>query len=431
MSSEIIVHGIPDTNNSASFKHERPVTYTEVQAKRGLDTVSNDGFISTANSSETVISGTESFTGTAEDVSRYSTISVFVDSDQNGTLKMQLSSDGTNWDRSKNVPVDQAISTGSVHTLEVVSQYFRIVYVNGGTDQTHFRLQTIFHAHRSGFLTSSSDEIISKINDAQVVRVANDPYLDISRGLYADKFAFHRFGYNPTVPNGSFADIWTYGPSDATYNWPTTDEKFRVKAGGNAADDAAGAGARTIQIQYLDANGDEQQDQLTLDGSSVSTSTSVAGRRVIRAWVDTVGAIKSNNTGQIIIENETSGQVVAAIAAGVGQTELSMYTVPLGYTAYLTRVQVNVSVGTNKDADVKMWQRQDAYTTSAPFGSKRLVRQWVAVQGADNIIKYESHPTFPALTDLWFEAQGNGAATSVDIDYDLILVKDEAPVSPQ
>jgi hypothetical protein len=392
------------------------------------------GKVSTANSSTATLSGTAVFTGTSEDVSEYATITCMVDSDVDGTLSMQLSTDGTNWDRAKVVPLDITLGGGSVHTLEMVSQYFRVVYTNGSAAQSHFRLQTIYHTYRSGFLTSSPDQIISKVNDAQIVRVSNDPYLDISRSLYADKKSFHRFGYNEAVPNGSERDIWAYGSTgigNINYNWCTTDEKFRVKAGGNVADTSAGLGARTVQVVYLDANGDEQQDQLTLAGASASDSTSVTGRRFLRAWVDTCGTINSNNTGGITFENESTGLVVAYIGAGVGQTELSQYTVPLGYTAYLTRIQVSVSVGTNKDATVKMYQRQNAYTTAAPFGSKRLVRQWNAIQGADNLIEYQSLPSFPALTDLWLTGEGNGAETEVDIDYCLILVKDEAPTTPQ
>lgn len=418
------------STTTTTFQPMRPATYTEVGSRRAQDVVNHNGSISTLNSTNTPVSASISYTGTGEDVSQYSTITVFIDTDQDGTLSMQFSSDNTNWDRSKNVVVDQTIGSGHVHTLEVVSQYFRVVYTNGSVDQTHLRLQTIFHATRSGFLTSSPDEKISKVNDAQIMRNANDPIFDISRQLYSDKFSFHRFGYNGTVPNGSYADIWSYGPTDPTYNWPTTDETFRVRGGGDANDDSAGTGARTIQIQYLDANGNEQQDQLTLDGTAVSDATSVTGRRVLRAWVDTVGAYGGNNTGQILIENTTSGEIVAAISAGIGQTQLSMYTIPLGYTGYLRRIHVDVAVGTNKDADVRMWQRQNAYDTTAPYGSKRLVRQWTAVQN-DNGLIYDHSPVFPALTDIWFEAKGNGATTAVDVDYDLILVKDEAPTNPQ
>jgi hypothetical protein len=413
------------------------ITGTTVGTKRGLDispidtiTVAeeNKSVISTLNSSTTPLVDAGIFTGTAEDVSSFATMTVYVDTDLDGTLSMEFSSDGTNWDRQRNVAIDQNIESGTVQTLEMVSQYFRVVYTNstGNGTQGHFRLQSIYHTFRSGFLTSSPDQVISASNNAQIVRVANDPALDISRGLYADKFSIHRFGFNSAVPNGTFADVWAYGPTDPTYNWPTTDETFRVAAGGDVNDTAGGTGARTIQIQYLDSTGVLQQDQLTLAGASASTATSVTGRRIFRAWVDTTGTINGSNTGAIIIENSTSNQIVGVITAATGQTQLTQYTVPLNYTAYLSRIEVSVATGANKDADVRMWQRQNAYTVAAPFGAKRLIRQWVAIQGSLNGIKYDSLPVFPALTDLWLDARGNGAVTGIDADYDLILVKNES-----
>jgi hypothetical protein len=383
--------------------------------------ISADGI----NSTSTVLANGATFTGQSEDVSEYASISIFLYTDQDSSadgFRMELSTDGTNWDRAKTATVVGGVS--HAHNLAMVSRYFRVVYTNGSVTQTEMRLQVIYHRHRTRDITSGTKQVLSDSDDVTLVRGVNDPYLDISRGLSSDKFSVHIFGEHATVPNGSFEDIWNYGGTDGTYNWPATDETLRVAAGGNINDTSAGTGARTIQIQYLDANGDEQQDQLTLDGVNASTATSSTARRFLKAWVDTAGAIKSNNTGEIVIENSSTGQVVGSISAGVGESELSMYTVPLGYTAYLTRIEVSVSVGTNKDADVRMWQRTNAYTTSAPFGVKRLVRQWVAVQGADNIIEYKSLPQFPEKTDLWFEAQGNGAETAVDIDYDLILIKE-------
>lgn len=388
--------------------------------------------IDSGNSSVTPLADAAVFTGQSRDVSGYATTTVFVDTDIDGTLSMQFSADNVNWDRAKVVPVDQEIGSGSVHTLEVVAQFFRVVFTNGtgGGAQAHFRLQTIHSEARSGFLTSSLDEQISKINDTQIVRVANDSLLDISRGLYADRHSIHKFGFNETVPSGSFADIWAYGPVDVSYNWPVATEGFRVRSGGNVADTSAGAGARTIQLMFLDGTGVQVQEQITLAGASASSSTSTEGRRIIRAWVDTVGTINSNNTGRIIIENDTTNEVVATIEAGIGQTEQTMYTVPLDHTAYLLHVEIDVSIGANKDADVRFWQRRDAYTTSAPFGAKRLVNQWNDVQG-EEILELKAMPSFPALTDLWVEAQGNGAATAVDVSYDLILVHSEAAMVPQ
>jgi hypothetical protein len=114
----------------------------------------------------------------------------------------------------------------------------------------------------------------------------------------------------------------------------------------------------------------------------------------------------------------------------MGQTQMSQYTIPKDFTGYLRRIRTDISVGTNKDADIRMWQRQNALDWTAPYGAPRVVRNWTAVQGEDNI-ELVSSIRFPELTDLWFEAKGNGAETACDVDYDLVLVRDEAPTTPQ
>lgn len=273
-------------------------------------------------------------------------------------------------------------------------------------------------------LQSGPDNTAVDVSIDSPLPVSANSRLDIARGVYPDQFSIHNFGHNDVVPNGTFADIWAYGPTDATYNWPTTDEKFRVKAGGNVNDTALGTGARTMQILYLDASGNRVQDTLTLAGASVSDLTSVTGRRVLSAWVDTSGTLKGSNIGVVTIENETAGNVVAHLPIGKGETQLSMYTIPLGYTGYLTEANVSVAIGTNKDADVKMWQRPNAYVVAAPFGAPRIVHVWDKVQGSHNRVKFDAHVGYPALTDLWMEAKGNGAATEVDVSFDLICVKD-------
>ena len=91
------------------------------------------GFVSTDNSTSAILSAGEVFTGPAEDVKDYSSISVSWDSDvassDNGCL-MQFSTDGTNWDRS--IPVDANANSlqtnfGGAHRLTVITNYYRIV----------------------------------------------------------------------------------------------------------------------------------------------------------------------------------------------------------------------------------------------------------------------------------------------------------------
>jgi hypothetical protein len=243
-------------------------------------------------------------------------------------------------------------------------------------------------------------------DDCTIVRVVNDPLFDMGRGIYDDRLTQHVAGFNPTVPNGSWADIWAYGPTDPTYNWPTTDETFRVAAGGDVNDTSTGTGARTLEIIYLDNTGARQVETLTLNGAAVSSVTSLTGRRVVRCRVLTSGTYGGSNIGAITVENSVSGQIVAHMPAGVGQTQLSQFTIEAGIIGYVDKLDISVAAGTNKDADIRLWARPNAYTTVAPFGAPLLVR-----------------PVVPAFTDLWFEARGNGSTTSVSIDYDLICIQ--------
>ncbi len=396
-----------------------------------------NGQVSSNNSSTTPLGGAAAFTGTGDDVSRYSTITVFMDSDVDGTLSMQFSTDNSNWDRTKVVPLDVSIASGSVHTLEVVAQYFRVVFTNGAGAQSHFRLQTIYHNARSGFLTSSPDQVISKINDAQIVRVSNDPFIDLSRSLYADKKVIHKFGANIDLSTTE-RDVWAYGGTNAPYGnidypWPTTTETLDLVSS-SANDDATpttSTGAQTVVVEGLDGSWNEISETVSLNGTSAVT-TSASFRRVFRAYVSDVGTYTGTNEGHITITNTSSAQVLAFITAGVGQTQMSHYTVPAGYTAYLRHLHAQVTVAANKEADVKLWRRPNADDITQPYtaAGKRLVHQWRGLATGVELDFY-AMPSFAEKTDIWASAVASGSGSEVDVVYDLLLVEGDNPTSPQ
>lgn len=102
--------------------------------------------VSSFNSSTTPLGISGVFTGTAEDVSEFATVSIAIFSDVasvvNG-LSIQFSVDGTNWDHTDGYTIMAA--TGKTFTIGRVARYFRIVYTNGTTAQNTFRLQTILN----------------------------------------------------------------------------------------------------------------------------------------------------------------------------------------------------------------------------------------------------------------------------------------------
>jgi hypothetical protein len=95
----------------------------------------------------------ETFTGKAVEMVRWASVSVFVFSDAGSVvngLSLQQSSDAVNWD----VKTEFTISAQGSGTfgVDLESQYFRVVYANGGVAQSEFRLQSVFHETRQASL---------------------------------------------------------------------------------------------------------------------------------------------------------------------------------------------------------------------------------------------------------------------------------------
>lgn len=227
---------------------------------------------------------------------------------------------------------------------------------------------------------------------------------DIPGVVYSDKF-----GYNSAVGT-AFEDVWDVG---GTYSgWLTTASTVRVQAGGNAADTAAGAGARTIRVVGLDENWDPAQEDITLAGASESAATTTTFIRVNRAYVLTTGTYATQNTGNIIVEDTNTTTALAVIGAGLGQTEMFMLSVPRNQQGCLNNLHIYVEA--NKDIELQLWVRDNANLTTAPFGSERMLRRMAGVTGFIDMTG-QGLPTFGAYSDIWMRAKASSGTASVSV----------------
>lgn len=123
------------------------------------------------STSATLLSGA-AFTGTGEDVANFSemrvTVFANVASATNG-LSLQQSTDNTNWDVVDvyTIPV-MAAGEGKTFVVPRQARYFRIVYTNGGTNQTTFRLQVILN--RTATAPSSNRASDGYTNETDLVQ---------------------------------------------------------------------------------------------------------------------------------------------------------------------------------------------------------------------------------------------------------------------
>ena len=127
--------------------------------------------LSTSNSSTTPLGIGATFTGTWHDISQYAAIAIAVKSDQDSAalgFKLQWSTDASNIVHEQTESITGGTSSTRQAMLE--AKYFRIVYINGGTAQTSFILQTIYMRIPSVGEIQQLGVNIDDMGDAQLVR---------------------------------------------------------------------------------------------------------------------------------------------------------------------------------------------------------------------------------------------------------------------
>lgn len=206
-----------------------------------------------------------------------------------------------------------------------------------------------------------------------------------------------------------------------TYPFPTTAETLRVKAGGNAADTAAGAGAREVTVVFLDANFEVQTEQLVTAGASASAATTLTARRVLEVFVSESGTYGAANTAAVVIENTTATQVLATIPTAEGRASAALYTIPANHRGLV----VGLSMKSDALCQGRLWYRTRADDTTAPLGAPRLALQGNEIAAAGEWKPDLTAPlVLPEKTDVWASALGGAGACAVSAVLSLVLLRD-------
>jgi len=159
--------------------------------------------------------------------------------------------------------------------------------------------------------------------------------LQVARGQIQGHKTLFKFGNNEDI-NGSLETIWSYG---GLYVYPTSAIQMKVSST-SANDTSDGTGARTIVVSGLNATYDEVSETVVLNGqTAVLTTTTFI--RVFRSFVVTAGT-GATAAGTIYIGTGTvtvgvPATVYAQIVLGENQTLMAIWTVPAGYTLYISR----------------------------------------------------------------------------------------------
>lgn len=151
--------------------------------------------------------------------------------------------------------------------------------------------------------------------------------LAIAKGEVNGYSVLNVFGYQPSVGTSDIC-VWE---NAAPYVFPTTAVIMTVVSTSSSDDTGLGK----VLITGLDENYNLLVESVDIDGTNPVTTTN-AFLRINNVRLSVAGLGQITNIGTITVSN--NGTTYAKILPSVGQTQMSQYTVPNGYSFYLTRV---------------------------------------------------------------------------------------------
>ena len=236
---------------------------------------------------------------------------------------------------------------------------------------------------------------------------AYEPFdLQVSRGQVDGHTALNIFGFSTAVGSSALGPVWEgLTLSGGAFAYPSSAAALVL-----VSDSASDTSALSVRIEGLDANFAPITETIAMNGTTNVTTTNSFLR--INLMTTTNGLNVGNITAKI------SSTTYAKISAGIGQTQMSIYTVPAGYTFYLSYVQADASIGFTSSNYMKFAEYNKDNTT----GEANVLNQTTFVQSLN--IPYTCPIAHNEKTDIQFQIVANtGSPFSCNIYAGGILIK--------
>lgn len=245
--------------------------------------------------------------------------------------------------------------------------------------------------------------------------------LQVARGQIPGHRNVTVFGFSPDVDTTQVS-VW---PLPSLIAFPAAALQMTVSSS-SANDTSAGTGARTIVVQGLDANYNEVTETVTMNGQTAVTMTN-ALLRVNYVYVATAGSGNSAD-GDIYVG---TGTVTAGVPATVydvikfdyNNTTTGSYTVPAGYTAYVSQGLFSTGQAGGSNAV------QGRLLTRGLDNIRRTAAITTINNGVANYV-FEYPLAVPEKTTIEATAVGSSANNACSSMFILLLVKGATAGAP-
>lgn len=226
--------------------------------------------------------------------------------------------------------------------------------------------------------------------------------LNIARGLVSRTDFVHKFGAVPAMSQNQTGTIWD--KNDTVYPWSAFDTAgILVAAQADAADNT-----KTVIVFGLDANYLPISETFTLSSSGTVNGTKTF-KRVYRAYM-----VSGDNAQNVSFSR--GGTEVLRITAGKSQTLMAIYTVPAGYTGYITKGVCSCQAGADATGDMFVrYFGQQSFRVGHSFE--------VSGTGGEYVYDFSVPIPIPEKSDIDIRASVRTNNARITAVFDLILVE--------
>ena len=219
--------------------------------------------------------------------------------------------------------------------------------------------------------------------------------LQVSRGLIAGHEPLNLFGNTTSLGSTAFGPLWEgLTGAGGAYAYPGSAVVMTL-ASSSASDTAV-----TIRIFGLGAGYVLQTEDVALNGTT-GVPTTLSFLRINK-----METFSGNAVGNVTAVN--SAVTYAKITAGNGDTQMSLYTVPAGYTFYQTYYQADTNTSVTSGAYVRL---RTYFVDNTAGGVIHAATQTAFVQQLLVPLGYPQ--AFPEKTDIQYQLLGAGGAGAV------------------
>ena len=223
--------------------------------------------------------------------------------------------------------------------------------------------------------------------------------LQVARGQITWHESLKFFGYTTSLGSTAYGPLWEgLTGAGGSYAYPASAVVMTL-ASSSASDTAV-----SIFIEGCGANFVRQTETVALNGTTNVLTTNSFLR------INRLSTVVGNAVGNVTAIN--GGVTYAKINAGNGDTQMSLYTVPAGYTFY----QTNFTAGSNTSVTGGSYVRTRALIVDNPKGGVITAQaQAVFVQSFGLPITFPIE--FPEKHDIQWQFLGAGGAGAVANSY--------------